>query len=432
MVLLQATFDVVIRKEDGVPVIVDPNRRPDGHFMHVVNSNGAYLQEMTDAIIALARAGVDEGAGALHVAKKRGWKELAHGETYATVLDHMVRKAADSLGVEFSTNYGYSGIVYDQTAGIIRANNLPAVVVNYADTEPTQAREAVLKDLSVLAKLAKTMGRERFLEFMNTNWINWPTGNWMPPDVEVPGLLRKTDFYGAMSAEGYPCPDHVRVAGVDKGRLEGAIYEFASSHQGNIVVKPNVAALRSLGVFYLNKEGLGPSGLKGAVSDIMGQIRGRQHNNRISDWIIEEEVQRAFIPYGRNGDRHFIYYDIIPLIVGTSVIGTLVKYSTTPESVPLGRMPGQNPVIFSMVGVDGDDELARRSRKWSEVVGLDVTENGIREGPETALVKSTLRANGHITKAEEMALIAKRALEPLLESRISTLYESLAELQRQA
>ncbi len=446
--LFQATFDGVVERATNRVMLVDPNRRPDGPLIHTVNSNGVYLRAFQDRLRDIVNEAGPQIEN-IHFAGKRGWTRTNYGWTYEAMFRFMVDSVAKPLGLTSSFKYALDSINVQNGTVLRGPDNRRTMLFNYTDTEVSQTEDQINKDFRVLARLMKN---PEYMEMFSSVFINWPTGNWMPHPANVPGLLRKSDFYSDLDSVGRKLHNFTVLTETGRDIMIEQVMDFAERAPPGkgIVVKPNVAGLRALGVYLLNPDGKNDRVTRERIEEVVDDILDPMHTgtSRIKEWLVEEEIDRDYISYLREGTRYRIYYDLIPMIVGHEPVSTYAKYSVVKEGERMQRMPGQHPVIFAFLGIENERRLPVEISKWEEQMepymaqlhersrsdGLKpqsiLGRSGVEEGPESDIVREYLKGSGLIEAAEFAAIDAKMVLEERLDDQLATLRTSLLELRR--
>lgn len=446
--LMQATFDGVVERGTRRVLLVDPNRRPDGPLIHAVNSRGGYMVAFRAHLQELVRSAADESAQNIHFAGKRGWTRTNFGWTYEATFRYMVGTVAKDLGLTSSFRYALDGINV-QNGALRGPDNRRTFVLNYTDTEVSQSEDQIGKDFRALGRILSDQGYRGIFDRL---FINWPTGNWMPHPADVPGLLRKSDFYSDMDSIGRRVQHFTVLCNSSAAQMLSEVMDFVGTMPTGkgLVIKPNVAGLRALGVYLINPRGESqrPSAedVKAAIDDILDP----RHTGtmRIKEWLVEEEIDRDFISYEKAGTRYRIYYDLIPMIVDHTPVSTYAKYSVVRDGERMVRMPGQHPVVFAFLGIDGRRDLADEIAGWEREIepympqlherarsdglkpGSILGGSGVEEGEESHALREYLIGSGLVEAAEAAAVDAKMALERRLDAQLDVLRESLSAMRR--
>ncbi len=423
-VLLQSSFDVVPCR-DGRFVIVDDNRFQEGQFTHIVNSNGRYADAMRDAIVALVRREPD-GIENLHVAKTWSWKDVKHAHTYEVPIVKIVGDAAGELGLTATEGWSYRGIQADVRFNVFRGSGRKSVVFNYADTDPARDSNTLKYDLGVVGG---ALSAENYRWLFEHRWINSPTANWTPPGVNIAGMHRKSEFYQAMEGMGQGAPRYIVVDAIRSQRSEivEQIYHFATASGTDIVIKPDTGQ-RGMGVHVVNFTENGES-LRRAIARSIDDIKSHPMTRKLRDLLVESAVERDYIECRLGGQKARIYYDILPVVIGTEPVSTAAKYRVVYEGRQLDRMPGQAPVNIVFFGVPSQGELHERTRYWGERIGILPENSGIEEAPEAQIVKEAIPPE-RLRQAEQLAVQSKAALADMLDTKLEVLRDSLEGMLR--
>ncbi|MDE1851365.1 MAG: hypothetical protein KGH69_01595 [Candidatus Micrarchaeota archaeon] len=392
--LLQASVDVVIGA-DGKAYVVDFNRFQEGYSVHLLNKReaveAAFVRE-TQALL---------GGQRVHIAGSTSWPELNFGTIYDLTLKYLVGLAGAE---ETTVAYGLGGM--DVNKGAFTFRNEPTQIFYYRDFEAMSNREKLDSDLR---KLFRIMNNTPELEpTLTGSWVNWPTACWCPANMQLNTLMTKSGLYGKMKAAGLNVPDHIVINDREEHSIVREKLAAMLEQHGTVVAKPDKVGGRAVGVTIIRDR-----------ADIDNFVDGLGNTN-LENWLIEGSIPRHVVTAeGKN-----VIFDLIPLVIGLEAVSTNVKYSFVRNGV-IEKMPGVNPAIFVLPGIEGRGHLEERAEYLIEMIGFQGKDRGLHdlaerrrqfgaiEGDEADELRAYFR-NGQgkkwIDLAEDTAVRAKKVL----------------------
>ncbi len=437
-VLPSATYDMVVgpqRTGHGISV-VDPNYKAEGPNVHQVNSNGRYGDAMITALQNIMRSR-DDGLG-LHNSYNRSYQGIQHGQLCMTVFDDIGRRAAEGLGVPFSSDFAFTGLA--QVNGRMRYMERPTNVWYYSDFEISHTPETITGDLKRLRRLMAGDFDAMRTAFEN-HWIRWPTGNWQTHDASVPGLLTKSRFYSECvdKAHGVSAPVYkiakAQSAGALKGEIEGFAYENAEAiaRGAYLVVKPDVGCTRAMGVRILRADERGKIG-SGDVDEVAGFLfsteRVYSKFSPPTQWLVELGVERDVVKFRSGGTSYDLYYDLVPMVVAGEVVSSCAKVRTVESGSPITLMPGQNPSEIVFLDVERAADVTKLRSKYAKMYGVAEKDFAIDEASGADALRSHLNESGILDRAKAAAVAMHSRSIDMLEESLPELHGSLAGARR--